>query len=64
MRRNNFFKYGLTATVTDATQSDLVTSANGSIVLQASSGNITLDDGTALANSQAISASCPRKTKP
>ena len=42
--------------VTDATQSDLVTSANGSIVLRVVTGNLTLNDGTAADNNIAVSA--------
>ncbi len=38
---------GSTMIRTDATQSDLVTTANGSIVLRSQSGNIVLTDGTA-----------------
>ena len=46
-----------TTAVTDAKQSDLVTAANGSIVLQTSAGGITLNDGTPATNlNQAISA--------
>jgi len=42
--------------VTDAALSDLTTSANGSIVLQTVNGSITLNDGTAPANNDAIVA--------
>jgi len=45
-----------TLTVTDATQSDLVSGVNGNIVLQTSAGSITLNDGSAPANARAISA--------
>ena len=41
-------------TVTDAAQSDLASGGNGSIVLTSTAGNITLNDGTATANSQAV----------
>jgi len=45
------------STVTDALQSDLVTtSGNGNIVLTSTTGTIVLDDGTALADNTAISA--------
>ena len=45
-----------TSAVTDAAQSDLVTSSNGSIVLQSAAGTITLNDGTAPANGIAVNA--------
>ena len=46
-----------TTAVTDLAQSDLVTSSNGSIVLQSTAGTITLNDGTAPANGIAVNAS-------
>ena len=47
---------GVTAT-TDTAQSDMVTTdGNGSIVLRTMHGNITLNDGTAVADNTAISA--------
>lgn len=43
-------------TIIDPAQSDLITSNNGAVVLRATSGTITLNDGTAAADGTAISA--------
>ncbi len=45
---------GTTLAVTDATQSDLVTTSNGSIVLRTLAGNLVLNDGTAEDDGSAI----------
>ena len=45
---------GMTLAVTDATQSDLVSTGDGSIVLRSQAGNLTLNDGTATSDSSAI----------
>ncbi|MEY8876303.1 MAG: beta strand repeat-containing protein, partial [Leptothrix sp. (in: b-proteobacteria)] len=45
-----------TGALSDATQSDLVTSANGAIVVRSSTGSITLNDGTGAADGRAVSA--------
>ncbi len=42
--------------VTDATQSDLTTTDNGSIILRTTAGNITLNDGTAADDDGSVSA--------
>jgi|GEM_PF-2674968 len=44
---------GTTLAVNDATQSDLVTTGNGSIVLRSQAGNLILNDGTATADGSA-----------
>ena len=45
-----------TTTVTDATQSDVVTGSNGSVVIVVVTGGLTLNDGTAAADNTAVSA--------
>ncbi|HEY9107446.1 MAG TPA: hypothetical protein VIN58_12280, partial [Roseateles sp.] len=47
---------GQASTVTDAVQSDLITSANGSIGLRTLAGGIVLNDGSAPANGVAVKA--------
>lgn len=48
---------GSTATISDASQSDLITTAgNGAIVLRTAAGNIVLNDGTSPSNNSAVSA--------
>ena len=47
---------GQASTVTDAAQSDLITSANGSIGLRTLGGGIVLNDGSAPANGVAVKA--------
>jgi len=52
----DFHSDATTTGVTDATQSDLTTAADGNIVLVATLGDITLDDGTATAAGTAVNA--------